>query len=59
MKLINGQHYFATASRSITDKNKAKEIFDRFKKLFKEGDGFKIDVTLNYITGESIEFGQS
>lgn len=42
---LNGQHLFATAERSITDKWKAEEVYKLFKEKFPESDGYKISVT--------------
>lgn len=41
----NGQHYFATASRSLTDEEKAKEIHRALVAAFPASQGFKIEVT--------------
>ena len=42
---LNGQHFFATAERSITNLNKAEKVYDLFKEKFPESEGYKIDIT--------------
>lgn len=42
---LNGQHFFATAERSITNLNKAEKIYNLFKEKFPESEGYKIDIT--------------
>lgn len=39
---LNGQHYFATNKRSITTKEKAKEIYNDLKSKFSEKVGIKL-----------------
>ena len=42
---LNGQHFFATAERSITNLNKAEKVYNLFKEKFPESEGYKIDIT--------------
>jgi hypothetical protein len=41
----NGQHFFATAERSITDIRKAKEVLDELISAFPESKGYNITCT--------------
>ncbi|WGH49531.1 hypothetical protein [Alishewanella phage vB_AspM_Slicko01] len=43
----NGQHYFATAERSIDSAKKAQKIRDELQKIYSESEGFKI--TCSYV----------
>lgn len=51
---LNGQHFFATAERSITNLNKAEKIYNLFKEKFPESEGYKIDITEWNKVGKSI-----
>ena len=42
---LNGDHYFATADRSIRTNEQAEKIFNHFKILFPTVDGYRIRVT--------------
>ena len=42
---LNGQHYFATAERSLTNKKKTQEVFDKLKASFPESEGYKLCVS--------------
>jgi hypothetical protein len=42
---LNGQHYFATAERSITTEKQAEEMLEHFSDLFPAADGYQIKVT--------------
>jgi hypothetical protein len=52
----NGQHYFATSERSISTKEKAKELFDKLSESFPESDGYNITVSRWEHRGENIKF---
>ena len=43
---LNGKHLFATAERSITDRNTLNRIYDLLAEKFSESEGYKLDVTL-------------
>lgn len=40
----NGQHYFATAERSLSSLAKALDMVRHFKSIFPETDGYRIDL---------------
>ena len=42
---LNGQHFFATAERSIHSETKMEEMYKLFTEKFPENEGYKIDVT--------------
>lgn len=42
---LNGQHFFATAERSITEEAKAKLVLGIFRNVFPETAGYKISCT--------------
>lgn len=42
---LNGQHFFATAERSVTAEWKLKEVYKVLKEKFPEEEGYKVDVT--------------
>ena len=42
---LNGQHYFATAERSITTEKQAEKMLEHFSDLFPTADGYQIKVT--------------
>ena len=52
----NGRHLFATAERSITTEQKAKEMYRLFLKNFPESEGYNINVTRWNKSGTPIEF---
>ena len=41
----DGSHYFATAERSITDRRKLKEVYNKLKKSFPNEEGYEILVS--------------
>ena len=43
---LNGKHLFATAERSITDRNTLNRIYDLLAEKFPESEGYELDVTL-------------
>ena len=50
----NGQHYFATAERSIRCIAQAEKMFEHFCDLFPATDGYQITVTRYQKTGERV-----
>ena len=42
---LNGTHYFATAERSIQNKDKLKVVLEKFIKDYPEANGYKISIT--------------
>jgi len=50
----NGSHYFATAEHSLTDFNKAHDLYKDFLQKFPTVDGFKIEMTRWDKTGKFI-----
>jgi hypothetical protein len=56
----DGMHFFATAKRSITDKDKLKEVYELLKNKFPVSDGYDISVyrvteKIDSLAGEEIE----
>jgi len=51
---LNGDHYFATADRSIRTKEQAEKIFNHFKILFPTVDGYRMRVTKWESTGTEV-----
>ena len=43
---LNGRHMFATAERSITNRNDMEEMYKLFQNKFPESEGYTLDVTL-------------
>lgn len=43
----NGQHFFATAPRSIQDKAKLKVVYRELEKVFTPGEGYALTVMFN------------
>jgi len=39
---LNGRHYFATHTRSLTYEPDALALFEHFKKLFPESEGYEL-----------------
>jgi hypothetical protein len=56
---LNGRHFFATAERSITDKQKLKKVYKMFKEKFPEEDGYEITVTYWKHYGERINMEEA
>ena len=48
------RHHFATAPRSITDKDKLKEVYNELKAAFPEPE-YKLSITHYKKTGEGID----
>lgn len=55
----NGQHYFATAERSIYDNETAQKIANELATLYTKDKGFTITISKWQKCGESIEFVQT
>ena len=51
----NGQHYFATAERSITSEYKAFEEVKHFQSIFPESEGFEIILTKLIRAGQKVD----
>lgn len=51
-----GQHFFATAERSCTSEQRAKEVWAVLKAKFPESEGWKVSVTLWRTSGQEIDF---
>lgn len=43
---LNGKHLFATAERSITNRNEMEEMYKLFQQKFPESEGYMLDITL-------------
>jgi len=50
----DGTHFFATAKRSITTVEQAKEVYRVFKRKFSPYDGYKITVSRWQETGRDV-----
>lgn len=50
----DGKHYFATAERSILDMDKLRTVYNHFKKLFPESEGYKLSALRRKHTGELV-----
>lgn len=48
----NKRHFFATSDRSITDRDKLKEVLFEIASKFTKADGFEIMVSTRIQTGE-------
>jgi hypothetical protein len=55
---LNGQHFFATDKRSITNKIALKVIYKIFKEKFPVEEGYHISVTKYETTGKYIDIEQ-
>jgi len=53
---LNGQHYFATAPRSIVSEDKAKTMMSDMRKRFPESEGFSVCCTHYESVGHRKEF---
>ena len=42
----HGGHHFATASNSVVSEERARQLFNDFKKRFPSDEGFNVQVTL-------------
>ena len=54
---LNGQHFFATNERSITDKHKLNKVYKELKEKFTNEDGYNITVTKYETVGKYIDMG--
>lgn len=52
---LNGQHFFATDKRSITNKIALKVIYNIFKEKFPVEEGYHISVTKYETTGRPVD----
>ena len=52
---LNGQHFFATDKRSITDKWKLEKIYKILKTKFPEEEGYNIIVTKYETVGKYVD----
>lgn len=52
---LNGQHFFATADRSITDEVKLKKIVPVFVQKFPESEGYNISVSRMTCSGRGMD----
>ena len=50
----HGQHYFATAERSIRLESEAAEMLEHFSDLFPVTEGYQINVTQYQTTGKTV-----
>lgn len=53
---LNGKHYFATAERSLTDKETAVNMAIHFKFLFPEKDGYLVDLKSTEKTWKEVNY---
>lgn len=52
---LNGKHFFATSSRSITDIATLKCVYATITNKFPEHEGFTVSVTENVVSGKFID----
>lgn len=52
----NGQHFFATAPKSLTDAARARAVFEDLYKRYPKGEGYEITVTKWETTGTKLEW---
>lgn len=53
---LNGKHLFATAERSATNTDKARELYFLFTEKFPEKDGYKVTVSKWEKFGHNVYF---
>lgn len=51
----NNKHFFATADRSITNKDKLKEVYNTIKEKFPESEGYSVTVSKWETVGRYID----
>jgi hypothetical protein len=51
----NGQHFFATAKRSISDPLRLKEVYEALASRFSKEDGFELSITRYEELGRKID----
>ena len=51
---LDGKHFFATAKRSINNKNKLEEVYKVFKEKFPKEEGYSISITYYETIGRQI-----
>ena len=42
---LNGQHFFATADRSLHTENQTRVVYAKLREAFPESEGYKLEVT--------------
>lgn len=52
----NGRHYFATHERSLTDYEKAKEVFADICRCFPESEGFCVSISKYETIGTELDW---
>ena len=52
---LNGQHFFATAERSLTTRDKMQRVYAALNDRFPASEGFKISVTEWNAYGKSVD----
>ena len=55
---LNGHHFFATAERSLTSKDKLKKVWEALSKAFPKSEGYEIDASYYETRGESIDMNK-
>lgn len=50
----HGKHVFATAERSLTTKDSAIELYQKFRTIFTDDEGYEITVTRYTSSGETL-----
>ena len=56
---LNGRHFFATADRSITDREKLRQVLPVLVRSFPRTSGYEISVTQRIETGHFINFDKA
>lgn len=56
---LNGKHLFATAERSITDRNTLEKVYNLFVEKFPKSEGYELDVTLYEKCGSRIDMNKA
>lgn len=51
----NGQHFFATAERSIRSMEELQRVYPEIARLFTAADGYEINVRRCYLHGEEMQ----
>jgi hypothetical protein len=55
---LNGEHFFATHSRSIVDSRKLKEVYGEMVERFPRSDGFAVSVVRVETTGRHVDMSE-
>lgn len=53
---FHGQHFFATAERSLKSEHEAKQVYKAIKEKFPESEGYEISVSRWEKSGRTINF---